>query len=53
MLREGQYVRSEHSLHFPDVPITGILPDYLEQSQTTGRTALMRSFRQWIQEYMR
>lgn len=51
VLREGQYVRSEQSLNFPDVPITDIFPDYLEQSQTTGRTALMRSFRQWIQAY--
>ncbi|PON15789.1 hypothetical protein C2W62_21920 [Candidatus Entotheonella serta] len=52
VLREGQYVNSDRSLHFPDVPIKEVIPDYIEQSRTSGRTAFMRSFRQWVQAYM-
>lgn len=50
VLREGQYVASNQSLHFPDLPITEIISDYLERSRTTGRTALLRAFRRWVQE---
>jgi len=52
VLREGRYVDSERSLHFPDLPIIEVIPDYLEQSRTTGRTALLRSFRRWVQAHM-
>jgi Uma2 family endonuclease len=52
VLREGRYVDSERSLHFPDLPIMEVIPDYLEQSRTTGRTALLRSFRRWVQAHM-
>ncbi|ETW95757.1 MAG: hypothetical protein ETSY1_29315 [Candidatus Entotheonella factor] len=53
VLREGQYVTSNRSLHFPDLPIAEIIPDYLEQSRTTGRTALLRAFRRWVQDQMK
>jgi Uma2 family endonuclease len=52
VLREGRYVDSERSLHFPDLPIMEVIPDYLEQSRPTGRTALLRSFRRWVQAHM-
>jgi Uma2 family endonuclease len=52
VLWEGQYVDSERSLHFPDLPIIEVIPDYLEQSRTSGRTALLRSFRRWVQDRM-
>jgi Uma2 family endonuclease len=52
VLREGRYERSEQSPHFPDLPLTEVVPDYMEQSRTTGRTALLRSFRRWVQDRM-
>jgi Uma2 family endonuclease len=52
VLREGRYVASDRSLHFPDMPLAEAIPTYLVQSQTTGRTALLRSFRQWVREHM-
>ena len=52
VLREGQYVDSERSLHFPNLPIMEVIPDYLEQSRTSGRTSLLRSFRRWVQDRM-
>jgi Uma2 family endonuclease len=52
VLWEGQYVDSEQSLHFPNLPIMEVIPDYLEQSRTSGRTFLLRSFRRWVQDRM-
>ncbi len=52
VLQDGQYVNSNQSLHFPDMPVTDVIPDYLERSRTTGRTALMRAFRRWVQEQL-
>lgn len=52
VLQKGQYVASAQSLHFPDLPLTEVIPNYLEQSRTTGRTALLRSFRRWVQAHM-
>jgi Uma2 family endonuclease len=49
VLREGRYVDAQHSLHFPALPLKDVIPNYLEQSRTTGRTALLRSFRCWVQ----
>jgi Uma2 family endonuclease len=52
VLRQGQYERSEQSLHFPGLPLTEVIPDYLEQSRSSGRTALLRTFRRWVQDRM-
>jgi Uma2 family endonuclease len=52
VLQEGRYVDSAQSLHFPGLPVIDIIPNYLEQSRTTGRTALLRSFRRWVQAHM-
>jgi hypothetical protein len=30
VLREGQYARSEQSVHFPDLPLTDVIPAYLD-----------------------
>jgi Uma2 family endonuclease len=52
VLQEGRYVDSEQSLHFPGLPVIDVIPNYLEQSRTTGRTALLRSFRRWVQAHI-
>jgi len=53
ILRDGQYEPSAQSLHFSDLPLTDVIPDYLEQSRTSGRTVLLRAFRRWVQDHMR
>ena len=52
VLQAGRYEPSEQGLHFPNFPITDVIPDYLEQSRISGRTALLRSFRRWVQDRM-
>ena len=50
VLREGQYVVSPQSLHFPGIPVADVLPHHLVRSRSVGRTAVMRTFRAWIRE---
>ena len=50
VLREGQYVVSPQSLHFPGIPVADSLPHHLVRSRSVGRTAVMRTFRVWIRE---
>ena len=52
VLRDDQYELSAQSLHFPGLPLTDVIPDYLERSRTSGRTALLRAFRRWVQEQL-
>ena len=44
VLREGKYVESEQSPTFPGMPRAEVIPQYLEQSKTTGRNASLRHF---------
>lgn len=50
VLQEGKYVESQTSQYFPGLPLTEIIPQYLEQSIVAGRNATMRSFRNWVRE---
>ncbi len=47
-LREGKSVESEESLNFPGIPLVENIPQYLDQSKTAGRNAILRAFRQWV-----
>ncbi|MCT7965968.1 Uma2 family endonuclease [Laspinema sp. D1] len=48
-LRSGNYVKTEHSLAFPVLPVTEVAK-FLEQSQTVGETTLLKAFRTWVRE---
>ncbi|MBW4650756.1 MAG: Uma2 family endonuclease [Kastovskya adunca ATA6-11-RM4] len=48
VLREGKYVESEQSPTFPGMPLAEVIPQYLERSQTAGRNATLKAFRQWM-----
>jgi len=52
LLQGGNYVESHSSLSFPDFPLIGVIPQYLEQSKTTGRNATLKAFRSWVREYL-
>ncbi|MEO1373225.1 MAG: Uma2 family endonuclease [Cyanobacteria bacterium J06635_10] len=50
LLQNGDYVVSEESTNFPNLPLTEVLPKYLEQSKTAGRNSVIRAFRNWVRE---
>lgn len=49
ILSDGEYLESELSPTFGDIPIRNIIPQFLELSLSEGRSAAMRAFRAWIQ----
>ncbi|VXD23900.1 conserved hypothetical protein [Planktothrix serta PCC 8927] len=48
ILQNGDYQKTQYSPTFPNLPLTDILPQYLQQIQTSGRNATMKQFRTWI-----
>jgi Uma2 family endonuclease len=52
ILQNGSYVESEQSAIFPKFPLAEIIPQYLEQSMTSGRNATIKAFRGLIQEQL-
>ena len=48
LLQSGNYVQSNQSLIFPNLPITEVIPEYLERSKAIGRNATMKLFRAWL-----
>lgn len=52
LLREGQYLESSISNTFPSFPISEVIPQYVEQSKTIGRSATIRAFRAWVREHL-
>ncbi|MCP4698538.1 MAG: Uma2 family endonuclease [Gammaproteobacteria bacterium] len=47
VLRDGVYIKTAESLHFPNLPLETI-PLFLAQAQRGGRNAAMRAFRAWV-----
>jgi len=52
ILQAGQYVQSDSSLNFPNLPVKTVIPQYLEQSKIIGRNATMKAFRRWVREFI-
>ncbi len=50
ILQNQQYLETQFSPTFPNLPLTEIIPQYLEQIQTSGRNATFKKFRTWIKE---
>lgn len=48
LLQSGKYVPSNQSIIFPNLPITEVIPEYLERSKAIGRNATMKLFRAWL-----
>lgn len=47
-LQNKKYVECEQSPAFPLLPVT-LVPQFLEESKIIGETAVIRSFRAWVQ----
>ncbi|MEH1822755.1 MAG: Uma2 family endonuclease [Nostoc sp.] len=52
VLFNGQYVESDISSIFPNLPICQVIPEYLMLSKINGRNATMKAFRAWIRQQM-
>ena len=49
ILRDGDYVESQLSPIFGDIPIRDVIPHFLEISLSQGRSKAMKAFRLWMQ----
>jgi Uma2 family endonuclease len=52
ILQEGKYIESNISPNFPSLPLVEMIPQFLEQSKTAGRSPTLRSFRNWMREQL-
>ena len=50
VLQNGEYRQYQESPHFPGLPITTAIPDYLNRSKIEGRNQTMKAFRAWVRE---
>lgn len=50
ILRDGEYVESQFSSIFGNLPILDVITQFLEISCQQGRSAAMKAFRLWMQE---
>ncbi|PPT08551.1 Flavodoxin reductases (ferredoxin-NADPH reductases) family 1 [Geitlerinema sp. FC II] len=50
VLQDGQYLESNSSLIFPDIPIIELVNRYVQQSQVSGSSQAIQAFRNWVQE---
>lgn len=50
LLQDGQYQDANSSSHFPNFPIIEGISQFLERSQTEGRSKTLKAFRQWVRE---
>jgi Uma2 family endonuclease len=48
ILSDGEYIESELSPTFGNIPVRDIIPQFLELSLSEGRSAAMRDFRAWM-----
>lgn len=52
VLREGKYIKCEYSPNFLNLPLSEIIPQYLNPCRTLGRNKTMRAFRTWVKEQL-
>ncbi|MDC0833808.1 Uma2 family endonuclease [Geitlerinema sp. CS-897] len=50
VLQNREYIESNSSLIFPDIPIIELVNRYVQQSQISGSSQAIQSFRNWVQE---
>jgi Uma2 family endonuclease len=50
VLQAEQYIESDVSLTFPNIPIVELVNQYTQQSQVAGRTRAIQGFKNWVRE---
>lgn len=53
LLQNGQYQNANFSPHFPNFPIIDGISQFLNRSQTEGRSPTLKAFRQWVRELIK
>ncbi|MEM1168502.1 MAG: Uma2 family endonuclease [Cyanobacteria bacterium P01_H01_bin.35] len=53
VLENNKYIESKFSPHFPNLPLTEIIPEYRDRCQTIGRNQTMKAFRDWVRGEVR
>jgi Uma2 family endonuclease len=53
LLQDGRYQEVSVSPHFPNVPIVEGISQFLDRSQTEGRSQSLKAFRGWVQEFVK
>ncbi|MBU7586430.1 MAG: Uma2 family endonuclease [Nostoc sp. TH1S01] len=48
VLQDGQYIKSQSSPNFPNIPIIELVNEYVQQCLTIGRSQAMRNFKAWM-----
>ncbi len=48
--RNGEYIKSDVSSTFPNLPILDIIPRFVEQSRLEGRSSALKAFKNWVRE---
>lgn len=50
VLQGGQYIESDSSPTFPDIPIIELINRYVQQNQVSGTSQAIQAFRNWLRE---
>ncbi len=50
ILQNGEYIKSNSSPTFPEIPIIDLVNQYVEQSQFVGGSQALKAFRIWLKE---
>lgn len=50
VLQAEQYIESDVSPTFPDIPVVELVNQYTQQSQVAGRTRAIQAFKNWVRE---
>ncbi|MEG4988887.1 Uma2 family endonuclease [Microcoleus sp. BR0-C5] len=50
VLEAEQYIQSDVSPTFPNIPIVELVNQYTQQSQVAGRTHAIQAFKNWVRE---
>ncbi|MEG4104516.1 Uma2 family endonuclease [Microcoleus sp. S13_C5] len=50
VLQAEQYIKSDVSPTFPNIPIVELVNHYTQQSQVSGRTPAIQAFKKWVRE---
>ncbi|NQE34486.1 Uma2 family endonuclease [Microcoleus asticus] len=50
VLQAEQYIESDMSPTFPNIPIVELVNQYTQQSQVSGRTRAIQAFKNWVRE---
>ncbi|MEG4939701.1 Uma2 family endonuclease [Microcoleus sp. F4-D5] len=50
VLQAEQYIESDVSPTFPDIPVVELVNQYTQQSQVAGRTHAIQAFKNWVRE---